>query len=72
LVLEGQFLECNWRILDPIAAIFVSVLILNVAIKILKESIIELVETSVDDELKNHIFDTVSKFDGVKIITNLG
>ncbi len=60
------FLGQNWRVLDPIAAIFVSVLILKVAIKILKESISELVETSVDDELKNDIFNTVSKVEGVK------
>ena len=60
------FLGYNWRILDPIAAIFVSLLILKVAIKILKESISELVETSVDDELKKDIFDVVSKVEGVK------
>ena len=60
------FLGEKWRILDPLAAIFVSVLILKVAIDILKDSISELIETSVDDKLKNEIFDTVSKVKGVK------
>ncbi len=52
--------------MDPIAAIFVSILILKVAIDILKDSISELIETSVDDELKKEIYDTVSKVEGVK------
>ena len=60
------FLGEKWRILDPIAAIFVSILILKVAIDILKDSISELIETSVDDELKKEIYDTVSKVEGVK------
>jgi len=60
------FLGEKWRILDPLAAIFVSVLILKVAIDILKDSVSELIETSVDDKLKNEIFDTVSKVKGVK------
>ncbi|HQC25729.1 MAG TPA: cation diffusion facilitator family transporter [Methanofastidiosum sp.] len=60
------FLGEKWRILDPLAAMFVSVLILKVAIDILKDSISELIETSVDDKLKNEIFDTVSKVKGVK------
>ena len=60
------FLGEKWRILDPLAALFVSVLILKVAIDILKDSISELIETSVDDKLKNEIFDTVSKVKGVK------
>ena len=60
------FLGEKWRILDPLAALFVSVLILKVAIDILKDSVSELIETSVDDKLKNEIFDTVSKVNGVK------
>lgn len=60
------FLGEKWRILDPLAALFVSVLILKVAIDILKDSVSELIETSVDDKLKNEIFDTVSKVKGVK------
>ncbi len=56
----------KWRILDPIAAIFVSILIFKVAIDILKDSISELIETSVDDEMKKDIYDTVSKVEGVK------
>jgi len=60
------FLGEKWRILDPIAAIFVSILILKVAIEILKESIKELIEASVDDEMKKEIFDTVSRVEGVK------
>ena len=60
------FLGEKWRILDPIAAIFVSILILKVAIDILKDSISELIETSVDDELKKEIYGTVSKVEGVK------
>ena len=62
----AKFLGEKWRILDPLAALFVSVLILKVAIDILKDSVSELIETSVDDKLKNEIFDTVSKVKGVK------
>jgi len=49
------FLGEKWRILDPIAAIFVSILIIKVAIEILRDSVKELIETSVDEEKKKEL-----------------
>ncbi|NPV50350.1 MAG: cation transporter [Candidatus Methanofastidiosum sp.] len=60
------FLGEKWRILDPIAAIFVSVLILKVAIEILRDSVKELIETSVDEETKKELLKVISNVDGVK------
>ena len=60
------FLGEKWRIMDPIAAIFVSILILKVAIEILRDSVNELIETSVDDLKKKELLKVISKVNGVK------
>ncbi|NPV51122.1 MAG: cation transporter [Candidatus Methanofastidiosum sp.] len=60
------FLGEKWRILDPIAAILVSILIFKVAIEISKNSVKELLEASIDEEKKTEIFEKVSEVKGVK------
>ena len=60
------FLGEKWRILDPIAAILVSILIFKVAIEISKTSIKELLEASIDEEKKSEILQKVSEVKGVK------
>lgn len=60
------FLGEKWRILDPIAAIFVSILIIKVAIEILRDSVNELIETSVDEVKKKELLDVISNVNGVK------
>ncbi|KYC45550.1 MAG: ferrous iron efflux protein F [Candidatus Methanofastidiosum methylothiophilum] len=60
------FLGEKFRILDPIAAIFVSVLIIKVAVEILRDSVKELIETSVDDEKKKELLELISNVKGVK------
>jgi len=60
------FLGEKWRILDPIAAIFVSILIIKVAIEILRDSVNELIETSVDEEKKKYLLYVISNVEGVE------
>jgi cation diffusion facilitator family transporter len=60
------FLGEKWRILDPIAAILVSILIFKVAIEISKNSIKELLEASIEEEKKAEILEKVSEVNGVK------
>jgi cation diffusion facilitator family transporter len=52
------------RLLDPLAAVVVSVLIIKVAISILCKSLNELLEASLDDDAQRTIIDTVSKVPG--------
>ena len=58
----SMFLGEKWRVLDPIAAVIVSVFILKVAIDILRNSLEELMEHSLPDteeeEIKQIIFST--------------
>lgn len=61
----------TWHILDPIAAVVVSVFIVKVAIEISSGSIRELVEESLADEVKNEILVIASTFPGVTHPHNL-
>ena len=45
----------RWRVLDPIAAVVVSVFIVRVAIPIIRESLDELLEASLDHECERRI-----------------
>lgn len=65
------FLGESWIILDPLAAVFVSVLIIKVGFKILQDSIKELIETSVDDEKKKELLDLILNVEGVKDLHKL-
>lgn len=59
------FLGERWRILDPIAAIVVSVLIAKVALQLLKPCVDELLERSLPAEVENKIIDIILSTPGV-------
>ena len=65
------FLGDKWVVLDPIAAIVVSVFIINVSIKIIIKSINELLEKSLPDEIENEIIKVAESFDMVKDVHDL-
>ena len=56
------FLGEKWRILDPIAAIVVSVFIIKVAIDLIKPCIDELLERSLPEETEKLILDIIESF----------
>lgn len=49
------FLGAGWTVLDPIAAVVVSVLIVATALKLLKQTLDELMERSLPDDIENEI-----------------
>lgn len=55
----------KWRILDPLAAIAVSLFIFKTAVEISLRSINELVEVSLSDETENKILDIIKAVPGV-------
>ncbi|MFO8050180.1 MAG: cation diffusion facilitator family transporter [Thermoplasmatota archaeon] len=61
----------TWAVLDPIAAVLVTILIFWVAFKIMRDCIRELVETSLDKRTEKEIMDLISGVDGVKEPHNL-
>ena len=61
----------RWHILDPLAAVIVSVFIVKVAIDISSGSIRELVEESLADDVENEILRMASAFQGVTHPHNL-
>jgi len=65
------FLGERWTILDPLAALFVSVFIIVMAFKLMKPCIDELMEKSLPDEVENEITAIVESFDGVSDLHNL-
>lgn len=62
----AMFLSEQWRILDPIAAIFVSILIVVMAYKIGKPVVSELLETSLPADELDRIRTIISTTPGVK------
>lgn len=58
------FLGDKWIILDPIAAVVVSLFIMNAAISILKPSLDELLDASLPEEVENEIIEILSSFKG--------
>ncbi len=56
----------RWLVLDPIAAVFVSLFIIKTAVSISKGSINELIDASLSEETENKIFDVVKSVPGVK------
>jgi len=56
----------RWRVLDPIAAIIVSVMIIHVAIKLLKPCWDELLERSLPPEIEREIRDIILSFPGAE------
>lgn len=55
----------QWRILDPIAAVVVSLVIVRVAAKLLSSSVAELLESSLPQEVEDEIVRTAQSVKGV-------
>ena len=64
-------LGSHWTILDPIAALIVSILIIHASIEQLRPSLGELVENSLPEPVEEDIIKTLLSFDGVKDPHNL-
>jgi cation diffusion facilitator family transporter len=61
----------NWRVLDPVAAVLVSLLVLKVAVPIVWESLKELLEVSLGDDIKREIIAAVNAVPGAEEPHNL-
>lgn len=61
----------KWAILDPIAAVLVTFLILWIAIKLVKGSLNELLEASLDRDTENRILSIAASIDGIEEPHNL-
>ncbi|MBQ0029955.1 MAG: cation diffusion facilitator family transporter [Paludibacteraceae bacterium] len=61
----------NWSILDPIAAVIVSFFIFKVALKLIQESVSQLLESSLPTETENEIERLVTNVEGVTDLHNL-
>jgi cation diffusion facilitator family transporter len=59
------FLGDQWAILDPIAAVIVSFFIFKIAFKITKDTLFELIETSLPHEHEEEILQIAAKVKGV-------
>ena len=65
------FMGEKWTILDPFAALFVSIFIIIMAIKLMKPCVDELMEKSLPDEVENEIIEIVTSFNGVSDLHHL-
>jgi cation diffusion facilitator family transporter len=65
------FLGDRWTVLDPLAALTVSVFIVIATVKLIKPCIDELLERSLPDETESEINSIVMSFDGVGDLHNL-
>jgi len=65
------FLGEKWTILDPLAAMFVSIFIIIMALKLMKPCVDELMEKSLPDDFENEIVSMVESFEGVSHLHNL-
>ncbi|MCC4769612.1 cation diffusion facilitator family transporter [Methanosarcina sp. DH2] len=65
------FLGGKWVVLDPLMAIFLSFIILKVALKIFRNSLNELIEASLDEKTEGEIRQIIRKTEGVKALSNL-
>jgi len=61
----------KWRILDPLAAVIVSLVIIKVSIKIIYKNIQELLEGSLSEEIEQEILLNINRVKGVKNPHNL-
>lgn len=55
----------SWRVLDPLAAVVVSLFILKVAVQLLTPSLNELLECSLPEEVEQQIIERVQEVNGV-------
>ena len=65
------FLDAQWAILDPLAAMFVSIFIIVMAFKLMQPCVGELMEKSLSDDVENEIITIVESFDEVHDLHNL-
>lgn len=65
-VAGAMFLGARWRILDPLAAVFVSVLILIMAWSMAKQAVLELLETSLPADETDRISAIIGQTPGVE------
>jgi cation diffusion facilitator family transporter len=65
------FLGENWRVLDPVAAVLVSLLVLKVAVPIVWDSLKELLEVSLGEDIKREIIEVVNSVPGAEEPHNL-
>ena len=56
----------GWTVLDPLAALVVSVLVVKVAIRLTVPAINDLLEKSLPEEIENEILDTIGSVDKVQ------
>ncbi len=62
------FLGEKWVILDPLAALLVSLFIIRIALSIIGESLNELLEASLDKDMVDRIFQTIRSVEEVRDI----
>lgn len=67
----AMFLGDKWRVLDPIAAVLVSIFIMHVAVKIMRPCVDELLERSLPDDVEQQITDTLMSVEGVLYMHHL-
>lgn len=67
----AMFLGEQWRILDPIAQIIVSVFIITVGVRTCRPAILELLEVSLPRDVQQRIADIISSTDGVEAYHHL-
>lgn len=67
----AMFLGDRWRILDPLAAIIVSLFIIKSGYDIMKPCVEELLEASLPDEQQDEIMNIVTSIPGIKNVHNL-
>jgi len=65
------FLGGKWVVLDPVAAIVVSVFIIKMAIDLIKPNLDEFLERSLPEEVKNEIRAVVAEYENVHDLHNL-
>ena len=70
-VLGSIILGQQWRILDPFAAVIVSIFIIKIGISILIDSLEELLEKSLDKNTETKILNIIKATEGVKNPHNL-
>lgn len=62
----AMFLGAQWRILDPIASIIVSIFIIGVALKLLRPAVEELTDASLPDNVEDEIGEIIKSVEGVE------
>lgn len=70
-VSSSYFLGESWRILDPVAAVIIAILIAIAAIRLAKPSIDELLETGLPEKERIRIINIIKSVNGVKRVHNL-